>query len=359
MKSSRALLGLALVAALFAARPATADANDDAADPATLTRSFILHVPATEPPAAGRPLVVYLHGCIQTAAQAEQATHLSELADREDFVVLYPQQNVTPGSSAPLVDGNGIGCWNWFLPEHQRRDEGEPAAIAALTRHVVATEAVDPTRVYVAGISAGADMAVILGATYPDLYAAVGAVEGCPYATCSDVTGVRAHAAMGERVRVVPMFAVQGTADALNNYAMGQSLVQSWVGLSDLADDGARNGSIVLSKSSTDGYEELAGAQPGSGDPCVRNQNWPCVGGVLGIDRYPTTVNHYAEESFCVVIEDWTVHLMSHGQPNAPSGPFTDPLGPDITTPMWEFFKRHKAESRCAVEPEVGVEPTT
>jgi poly(hydroxyalkanoate) depolymerase family esterase len=345
----RALLGLALVGGLFAlVRPV------DAAD-AVPSRSYILHVPPGAP--EGRPLVVYLHGCIQTAEQAEAASGLSRLADQEGFYAVYPRQNVTAPSTAPLADGNGVGCWNWFLPGAN----GEQSAVVDIVRTVVSEHNLDASRVYVAGVSAGADLAVILAAEHPDVFAAAGAFAGCPYTTCSDVSGQLAYAAMGDRARVVPMFVVQGTGDTLNNVAMGSALTTSWVGVSDLADDGFRNLTVSPVPGWVDhrGLNSVDRAAPGTGEPCVRNQNWPCVGGVLGLSEYPSTSARWVDSAGCTVVSELLVHLLGHNQPGASSGPFTDPLGPDITTPMWEFLRQHTLAERCAGEPEVGIEPTT
>ena len=340
-------IGVVVVALLALVPGLTARADEAPAPAAPATRASVLHVPP-HPPDADRALVVYLHGCVQTAAQAEAATGFSKLADERGFYVLYPQQNVTPGTSAPMVDGNGIGCWNWFLPDNQERDKGEPAVIAALTRKVVADHDIDPRRVYVNGISAGADMAVILAATYPDLFAAVGAVQGCPFKTCTDATGRLAYDAMGPRARAVPMFAVQGTADTLNNVAMGQALVDSWVGLADWVDNGAADGTVSHMPSTVEHRYFDQTPAPGSGDACVRNQNWPCPGGVVGFQgSYPTSVLRYLDSTGCPVVESWLVHGMEHAQPNSTTGPYNDPLGPDITTATWRFFEDHPMGRDC------------
>jgi len=98
------------------------------------------------------PLVVYLHGCTQNGVDAAYGTGFDQLADRDHFLVAYPQQTVTPNSSAPLADGNGAACWNWFLPADQSRGAGEPATIARITDGIVTSERADPGRVYIAGI---------------------------------------------------------------------------------------------------------------------------------------------------------------------------------------------------------------
>ncbi|MHB8340124.1 MAG: extracellular catalytic domain type 1 short-chain-length polyhydroxyalkanoate depolymerase [Mycobacteriales bacterium] len=305
-------------------------------------REYWLYIPAG-PPRAHRPVVVFLHGCNQTAVEAAAATRFNLLADQRDFIAVYPQQNVTAPSTAPLADGNGIGCWNWFLPEDQTRGSGEPATIAGLTQYVVSTEHADPNRVYVDGISAGADMAVILGATNPDVYAAVGVIAGCAYRTCSDVTGELAYQAMGPRARVVPMFVENGTADTLNPFPLGQDLVQSWLGADNLATSGTLDGSIPRTPASVANYDFNQTPQPGSGDACIHNDSLTCPGGVIGFQgSYPYTVERYADAHGCDILDFWAIHGMEHAYPDAPGdAPYTDPLGPNISTATLNFFFAH------------------
>jgi len=297
---------------------------------------------------SGRPMVVFLHGCNETATETAQASHFNDLAAERGFVVVYPQQNVTSGSSAPLADGNGIGCWNWFLPQDQDRGSGEPAIIAGITQLVAKQLRIDPQRIYVEGVSAGADMAVTLGATYPDVFAAVGAIAGCAYRTCSDATGELTYDAMGPNARVVPMFIENGTADTLNNMGMAGGLLTSWLGADDLADDGVMNNSVSRQPASTTNYGFDQTPQPLSGDACIHNNTLTCPGGVVGFQQtYPYTVTTYDDSAGCDVLEFWAIHFMEHAHPDAPGdGPYSDPLGPDVTAASYDFFSTHSLGER-------------
>jgi poly(hydroxyalkanoate) depolymerase family esterase len=299
-----------------------------------LGRDYLLYVPPTEvtETSAPRALVVYLHGCSQTALDAALGTRWNDLADAEDVVVAYPEQSAA---------ANGATCWNWFLPEHQVRDSGEPAIIAAITREVIADDSlnIDPSRVYVIGASAGADMTTILGATYPDLYAAIAPFAGCAYLSCVDVSGSQAKAAMGDRVRPMPAMVAQGTADPLNNPALGETAVQQWVGT---------NGVSPIPTEVED-HPAGQGGGPGSGDLCARNAHFPCAGGATGWSSYPYTVHHHADASGCSLVDAIYVHGLSHDYPGGrPEQSFTDPIGPDATAMAWAFFSKHRVGAPCS-----------
>ncbi len=325
----------------------------------TAARDYWLYVP-TAPAAGPRPLVVYLHGCNQTATDAAIGTRWNEVAEQRGFVVAYPEQRVNPEEGG-VGDGNGVGCWNWFLPEHQQRDAGEPALIAGITRAVTASAGVDPSRVYILGASAGADMAVTMAAAYPDLYAASAAFGGCAYRTCTDLDGSAAYAAMGTHARVVPSMIVQGTIDLLNNFAMGETLVSQQVGTNDLA-DGLPAGSVPRLPSSTEhvGWDATLVDNAGTvGDTCVRNRQFPCAGAVLGLDSYPYSIERHADAAGCSVVDFWIIHGLGHDYPGGdPAGTFTDPIGPDITTAAYDFFSQHRlGAAPCAASAPPPVVP--
>ncbi|HEX6976067.1 MAG TPA: PHB depolymerase family esterase, partial [Vicinamibacterales bacterium] len=158
------------------------------------SREYKVYVPAAHA-VAGEPLpmVVMLHGCTQSTDDFATGTRMNALADRQGFIVLYPAQ---------CAKANPQKCWNWFRTQDQARESGEPAIIAGMTRDVAARYGVDPRRIFVAGMSAGAAMAVILGATYPDLYAAVGAHSGLAYAAAHDMPSAFGAMQGGAGIRV-------------------------------------------------------------------------------------------------------------------------------------------------------------
>ncbi len=324
------------------AGPAAGRQTGSFSAPGLPTLAYVLYVPSAvaDKPHKKVPLLVYLHGCNQTAADAATGSRLEQLAEREDVLVLFPQQTRPVGSTYPASDGNGSGCWNWFVPDHQQRSKGEPASIAGMTRAVMARFAVDDRRVWAAGVSAGADMTTILGATYPDLYAAVAPIAGCAFLSCADVSGTQAYAAMGEAARVVPALVVQGSADMVNNAAMGATAVAQWRATNDLADDGQANGSVPRTPSSVVQHDAVSGTPPG--DPCVGNSRLPCLGGVLGLKSYPFTVVRYDDAKGRSVVQVLVIHGANHAYTGGnPAGTFVDPVGPDLASAMVEFFQDH------------------
>jgi poly(hydroxyalkanoate) depolymerase family esterase len=112
-----------------------------------------------------------LHGGHQDPHAFAVATGMNQLAREQGFLVLYPELSQP---STPDTD------WHWFERGNQARGSGESAQIAALTLDIAARNQVDPDRIYIAGLSAGAAMAASVAAAYPELYAAVGVHAGMP-----------------------------------------------------------------------------------------------------------------------------------------------------------------------------------
>ncbi len=252
------------------------------------------------------PLVVMLHGCKQDSLDFATGTAMNVVAEREKFMVLYPEQ---------LRASNSIGCWNWFNPLHQGRGQGEPGMIAALTSHVLTHNSIDPARVFVAGLSAGAAMAALMGQLYPEVFAAVGVHSGLAPGAARSVPSAFAAMAKGPGPQTkvgaigIPVILFQGSGDTTVAPGNAETII-----MTELASWESKG--LSLSKS-------------------VHAEN------SLNTAR-ATTRSAWKTELGKPMVEMWSVvagpHAWSGG--NA-AGSFTDPKGPDASTAMFEFFKLH------------------
>jgi poly(hydroxyalkanoate) depolymerase family esterase len=127
------------------------------------------HVPASMP--ANAPLVVAMHGCTQSAA-AYEATGWTQLANNNKFYVVYPEQQ---------SGNNQNKCFNWFEPGDIARGQGEALSIKQMVDNMKANYSIDPSRVYVTGLSAGGYFVNVMLATYPDVFAGGAPFSGGPY----------------------------------------------------------------------------------------------------------------------------------------------------------------------------------
>jgi poly(hydroxyalkanoate) depolymerase family esterase len=282
---------------------------------------YELYVPSSYTPATAMPLVVALHGCTQTADGFRVLTHWDTLAEAKGFIVLLPEQD---------SKSNAFRCWNFFQDSSMHRGRGDAARIAAVTSLIENTYNVDPHRVFVSGLSAGGGMASVMGATYPDYFAALGIGSGCEYAATAACAGYKsadptmagqaAYREMGPRARPIPAIAFQGDQDKTVPPANGDQLVQQWLVTDDLADDGASNGSVLTKPGNT--FSSFAS------------------GG------RPYTVSTYQNTAKSELVSYWLIHGMSHAWSGGDgSQPYSDPSGPDATAAMYEFFMRHPAPS--------------
>jgi poly(hydroxyalkanoate) depolymerase family esterase len=173
---------LAIAAVLFTASTASAALTpvpSFGSNPGNLAMHE--YVPAGLP--LGRPLVLVLHGCSQTAASME-AAGWNKLADQFKFTVVYPEQNTA---------NNPVRCFNWAGEYGDTanlvRGQGENASIISMIERTITAHGSDPTKVYIVGFSAGGAMAAVMLATWPEKFAGGAIMSGLPYRCATTVNG--------------------------------------------------------------------------------------------------------------------------------------------------------------------------
>jgi len=261
-------------------------------------RSYKLYVPKhhSDQPL---PLVVMLHGCTQDADDFAAGTQMNALAERDGCIVVYPVQP---------QGANASKCWNWFKPADQRRDSGEPALIAGITREVISKHAVDPRRVFVAGLSAGGAMAAIMIQAYPDLYAAacvhsglaVGSAHDLPSALAA-MRGGKSPGAGRTAAPKRPLIVFHGDADATVHPSNTAELLRGF---------GAQ--AVVFDETSRE-------------DAGKRKSTVERLKSADGVDA-----------------ELWLIHGAPHAWAGgSTNGSYTDAMGPDASAVMMRFFLDH------------------
>jgi poly(hydroxyalkanoate) depolymerase family esterase len=187
----------------------------------------------------GAPLVVVLHGCGQTAGGYDFGTGWSQLAARNGFAVLVVEQKSL---------NNPHTCFNWFNPDDTRRGDGEAASIASMIKTMLGNHALDASRVFITGLSAGGAMTAVMLATYPEMFAGGAIIAGLPFGAAGNVRDaldamrsapLKAPREWGDLVRAAsphkgpwPRISIwHGDMDATVNLNNAQAAVAQWADL--------------------------------------------------------------------------------------------------------------------------------
>jgi len=287
------------------------------------SRSYSLWVPTGYDKRKPAPLVMMLHGCMQNPQGLAAISGINTVADKNNFLVVYPEQ---------IKEANPLQCWNWFDPKHQARDTGEPSILAAIVAGVRASHKVDAKRTYVAGVSAGAAMAVVMGVTYPDVFSAIGVHSGLAFKAGTDVQsglaamkqggpdpkplGLLAFKAMEKNrkaARRMPVIVFHGDSDPYLNPVNADQVTTQWVTTNDYLDDGRDNGSVKSAPVKT-----VQGSIPAG---------------------HSFTRSIYNDRSGRLLLEKWIIKGLGHAWSGSPAvSAFGDPKGPNASEEMWRFF---------------------
>lgn len=283
-------------------------------------KNYKLYVPSQYDASKSYPLYVMLHGCTQDATQYSTGTKMNALSEEKGFLVLYPEQSSS---------SNANKCWNWFEPSHQSRGSGEPSVIAGMVQSIKKNYSIQNDKVYVAGLSAGAAMGVIMGATYPDVFSGIGVGAGLEYKAATSMTeaftamssggtnpiqrGRDAYNAMASRAKPLKVIVFHGTSDYTVNKVNGDQVISQWAVTNSLA---------------------ATGTESWLDDQVDITQNLQVPSG----KNY--TVYDYKAKDDNVWMKKVNILNMGHAWSGGSSqGSYTDPQGPDASRMMWEFFQ--------------------
>lgn len=263
------------------------------------------------------PAIVMLHGCTQTADDFAAATGAEAFAEAHGVVVVFPQQSLL---------ANAYRCWSWFSTDEQTGAAPEVARIVAHAEALPSMAAVDPARIYVAGMSSGGAMATIVAARHPELFAGLAVHSGIAFAGATSSTGAintqlfgisdvdasaaAAYAAMGSSARLLPVIVFHGTPDTTVATINGDQLAAQWLGTDDLVDDGEANDSLGLTATSESAT----------------------------LEGRSVTIERSAASDGSVYVEHWTIAGIGHAWSGGTVGMAYAASGPSAFEALWSYF---------------------
>jgi poly(hydroxyalkanoate) depolymerase family esterase len=248
------------------------------------------------------PLMVMLHGCGQDALSFAASTRMNLVAARERFVVLYPEQNRI---------SNLQGCWNW----HQTRTgkaQSEADALAAAIDKVCLSQPIDPARIALAGLSAGAGMAALLATREPGRFRAVamhsGIAPGVAHSSLTALSAMRGSRtaaplpSLAHDAHLPALLVIQGSADPVIAPSNGADAARLWAA--------------------------SEGAKPGRPRTVRRGE------------RYPATLTDYRAQGRLVATLCEIAGLGHAWSGGIARQPYSDPKGPDASRMIWAFASK-------------------
>lgn len=292
--------------------------------PGSRERRYQVFVPSAYDAHKPVPLLMVLHGCLQTEQNAIDETRFKEIAEREDFIVVYPFVTSYEGTRAE-------NCWGFWFPAEIHEGAGEVEDLYRIALEVEAKFAIDPERRYVTGLSSGAAMAVALAVAQSEYFAAAGAAAGLAYSESSwsvsascylpawfesvpdSVTAMRSEQKSAEEGRVVPLMTVQSRNDCVVHARAAENIRDAW-----LQRYGVTTTAFEVSDCTNESVSCSHEKYGSPGHSVVETVFYEGASGSL----FGGKGSHY-----------W----VGDGQ-----GEFANPAGPSASELFWEFFKAHR-----------------
>ncbi|MEU8620464.1 PHB depolymerase family esterase [Streptomyces sp. NPDC048623] len=234
----------------------------------------------------GRPLVVALHGCTQSAAAYDDETGWTKWAETWGFAVVLPQQKAI---------NNANSCFNWFQSWDFSRGYGEALSIKQMVDKAAADLGTDRSRIYVTGLSAGGAMTSAMVASYPDVFRGAAVVAGVPFDCArSAFTGL---ACMSPGSNLTAQQWGDKVRAAYPSYAGRYPAMSVWHGTDDTTVKPMNMTELVEQWTNVHGTDAVADVSD-------------------TVQGYPHKV--YRDGSGRAVVESYSITGMAHGQPVDP-----------------------------------------
>lgn len=252
------------------------------------------------------PLLVMLHGCGQDAEALAGSSRMNTVAARERCFVLYPEQDRL---------SNVQGCWNWY-DTRTGRAQAEANSITAAIEQICLSQPVDRSRVALAGMSAGAGMAVLLATRHPERFCAIAMHSGiAPGVTHSSAGAIKAMFGRSVTtsplppvppdVRLPALLVIHGAADHVVAPGNGAEAAMRWA--------------------------MRVSAKAGKPRKVQRGA------------RYAANITDY-RKSGRLIATFCEVERLGHAWSGGAAGhPYSDSKGPDASRIIWSFFARQFA----------------
>ncbi len=352
--STRLLAFIVLLLALTQAQAGVTSAFTLAAQSYSGSRERQYKVYVPDGLTAPAPMLMVLHGCQQTHDDVLRDWGLVAAADRYHFILVAP--------FITSYDGlRNTNCWGFWLDPHRHQGRGEPEDLHQIGRQVESRFNIDPQRRYIAGLSSGGAMAVVLSVTHNEYFAAAASASGLPYGEdsasvsfsgCPPSGSVPFHA-IGRVVSdmraerndpyPIPLMVLQNNADCTVVQPAGRNLRDAQLQLNgDAAHD-----------TPAEAQARQRACTPFFGDNYACQQTFYTGTGQAASRSLVETVFYNGPAATPNTSDTDHGHYWIAGQ-GGRDGPWALQHGPSYPDIVWDFFSRHPARTQT---PPIGQAP--